>query len=163
MKIKILIYATILTIFASCQLNQSKIENKNTLAAETPNKNQMTDIAYTIAKNYFVKNTVKNLDNPKIEALEKFDESFGMATTIGKDGRPTEIDFTKEYVIAVILPETDLMTTLTPLGLQKDKEGRIKLTFKTIVGQKQSYTTRPNFLIIVNKTENGMIELEEEK
>jgi hypothetical protein len=86
-----------------------------------------------------------------------------MATTMGKDGKPTEIDFAKQYVIAVILPETDLMTTVEPVSLQKNETGEITLTYKSVVGQKQTFTTMPNFAIIVDKTETGNITLKKIK
>ncbi|MBK8626492.1 MAG: hypothetical protein IPN86_13270 [Saprospiraceae bacterium] len=124
----------------------------------------LTDIPFTFAKNYFVNNNVEKLDNPKIETVEVFNEIFGMATTMSKDGKPTEIDFDRQYVIAVILPETDLLTTIVPVSLQKDEIAKITLTYKTSVGQKQTYTSRrPSFAIIVDKKENGIIELKEQK
>ena len=36
-----------------------------------------------------------------------------MATTKGKDGKPTAIDFTKQFVLAIVLPETDFATEIT--------------------------------------------------
>ncbi|MGE5365153.1 MAG: hypothetical protein ACM3SM_13570, partial [Bacteroidota bacterium] len=60
-------------------------------------------------------------------------------------------------VIAVILPETDYTTTIEPVSLQKNGNGEITFTYKSIVGQKQTYTIRPNIAIIVDRTENGNI------
>ena len=158
--------ATVASLFLiACQNNPktNNGENKNTLAVEAQNEAKMTAISFTLAKNYFVNNTVEKLDNPKIETAETFNEIFGMATKMGKDGKPTEIDFKKKYVIAVILPETDLMTSIYPISLQKDEKGKITLTYKTVLGEKQSYRIRPSFAIIVDKTENGSIELKEQK
>lgn len=123
----------------------------------------MTNIAFTIAKNYFVNNTVTKLDNPKIETAEKFNEIFGMATTMGAAGKPTKIDFSKQYVIAIILPETDFATNIYPISLLKNTKNEITLNYKYVIGEKQSFTTRPNFIIIVDKRENGMITLNEIK
>ena len=152
-----------LTLLTALFLTSCNQEKKSENAEITQTESEVTDISYTVAKNYFVKNTVKELDNPKIETEEKFHEIFGMATTMGKDGMPTDIDFDNQYVIAIILPETDLMTDVFPVSLQKDENGEITLTYKTVIGEKQSYTTRPNFQIIVNKAENGIIKLKEEK
>lgn len=85
-----------------------------------------------------------------------------MATTMDKDGKPTEIDFTKQCVIAVILPNTDSITSLAPISLQKDEKGTIILKYKKEVGEKQTFTIRPSFEIIVDKSENGNIELKEQ-
>ncbi|MFN7312406.1 MAG: hypothetical protein ACK5UI_02890 [Bacteroidota bacterium] len=152
-------------LLIACQINPNtdKADNKHTQLVETQNEAKVTDIPFTLAKNYFVNNTVEKLDNPKIETAKTFNKIFGMATTMGKDGKPTEIDFDKKYVIAVILPETDLMTSIYPISLQKDENGKITLTYKTVVGEKQSYRTRPSFEIIVDRTENGSIELREQK
>jgi hypothetical protein len=140
-----------------------KFGKKWTTASESQGKTQVTNIAFTVAKNYFVNNAVTKLDNPKIETAEKFNKIFGMATTMGKDGKPTEIDFSKQYVIAVILPETDLSTNINPISLLKNTENEITLTYKSVVGQKQSFTTIPNFAIIIDKKENGNVTLKEIK
>lgn len=138
-------------------------DNQKNVTAEIQTETKVSDIAFTVAQNYFVKNTVKNLEDPKIETAEKFNEIFGMATTMGKDGKPTEIDFKKQYVIAVILAETDVMTTVKPVRLQKDEQGKITLLYKTSVGQKQSFSTRPSLEIIVDKSDSGTIVLKEQE
>jgi hypothetical protein len=121
----------------------------------------MTDVSYVVAENYFVKNNVTQLDNPKIETAEKFNEIFGMATTMGKDGKPTAIDFSKQYVIALVLPETDMLATIRPVGLQKNDKKEITLDYRVEVGPKQTYTIRPSIAIIVDKAEDGNITLKE--
>jgi uncharacterized OB-fold protein len=151
--------------FGACQNNPKteSIENKDTTAIETISETKVTSVPFTLLKNYFVKNDIQKLDNPKIETQEKFNEIFGMGATMGKEGKPTAMDFNKQYVIAVILPETDTMITVELVSLTKEENGNIILTFKTEVGQKQSFTTRPNFGILVDKTEVGKIELKEQK
>lgn len=142
--------------------NSANSDNQKNVTAEIQTETTVSNIAFTIAKNYFVKNTVTTLDNPKIETVEKFNEIFGMATTMGKDGKPTQIDFQKQYVIAVILAETELMTTVKPVSLQKDEQGNITLLYKTTVGQKQAFSTRPSLEIIVDKSATGKIVLKEQ-
>ena len=151
-------------ILISCQNNfkNNNAEDKKIVTVEKQSENEMTDIPFIVAKNYFVKNKAKSLDNPKIETAEKFNEIFGKATTMAEDGMPTEIDFNKQYVIAVMMPETNIMTAVVPISLQKNKEGNITLTYKLEKGQKQSYTLRPALQIIVDKTENGILELKEQ-
>jgi hypothetical protein len=163
---QIITLATVTSLLlATCQNNSKNGGNKNqnSVLVEKQQKTTITDIDFRVAKNYFVKNTAKKVDNLKIETAEQFNEIFGMATTMGNNGKPTEIDFTKQYVIAVLLPETNLQTTVEPISLQKNETGEITLTYKSVVGQKQSFTTRPNFAIIVHKTENGNITLNEIK
>jgi hypothetical protein len=160
MTIKTLTFVIIIgVLLTSCKVFQ---KNDST-ASQDQGKTQATNIAFTVAKNYFVNNTVTKLDNQKIETGEKFNKIFGMATTMGKDGKPTEIDFSKQYVIAVILPETDLLTNITPISLLKNNKNEITLNYKSVIGQKQSFTTIPNFAIIIDKKENGNVTLKEIK
>ena len=62
------------------------------------------EIPYQIAKNYFVNNTYPDQETHilKITSEKKFNEVFGMATTMGENGKPTEINFSNSFVIAVI-------------------------------------------------------------
>jgi len=122
-----------------------------------------SNINFTVLKNYFVKNTVTNLVNPKIETAEKFNEIFGMATTMGENGKPTQVDISKQYIIAVVLPVTEFATSLQIIRLQKNAQNQIKLTYKSIVGKKQSFSIRPFIAIAVDKSESGIIKLEASK
>ncbi len=153
-------------VLASCQ-SAPKAEKEDTspvAAAALVQKDTSTiEIPFIQAKNYFVKNTVKSLDSAKIETAEKFNSIFGMAATMNKEGKPTAIDFAKQYVIAVVLPETNLATSITPVRLQKDAEGQITLTYSVVSGEKQSFVVRPHFAIVVDKQETGNIILKEIK
>lgn len=124
---------------------------------------QTSGIAYTVANRYFLKNTVKEIPSPKITTQEEFDSLFGMATVMGPDGRPTEIDFSKQYVIAVSKPETDIDTELAPVGLQKNAAGDVVFTYKVTTGEKRSYTIVPCLIIIVDKAYDGNVVLNETK
>lgn len=148
-----------LSLFAFACQNNTKINNANTNSAA----NKTTEVSFTVAKNYFVNNTVTKLDNPKIETEEQFSQVFGMARTMGEDGKPTAIDFSKQYVIAVVLPETDLSTNIEAISLQKSANNEITLNYKVVRGQKQSYTMRPSLLLIVDKKDNGAVKLNENK
>lgn len=115
------------------------------------------EIPFTVAENYFVKNTVKSIDQPKISSQEAFDQIFGMATVMGPNGRPTSINFAKQYVIAVINPTTYYNTTLTPVSLQKNRKGEIIFSYKIEKGEKQTYAVTPALIIIVDNNENGPV------
>lgn len=150
--------ATVAAIFfTACKTSSKHGQTASNNTSPSAVQQTKTDVAYTIAKNYFVNNTVTQLDNPKIETQAKFNETFGMATRMGSDGRPTAIDFAKQNVIAVILPETNMETTVTPISLQKDDKGNLLLTYKTVVGEKKTYTAVPFFAIIIDKSETGNI------
>ncbi|HLT53738.1 MAG TPA: hypothetical protein VKZ97_07600 [Flavobacteriaceae bacterium] len=128
------------------------------------NNTEDADIPYTVAQRYFVNNTVTNgIENPKIETKEEFDSVFGAAAVMGKDGIPTDIDFTKQYVIAVATPPTDVETTLEPVDLKKSANGEVVFTYKVITGQKQSYTSHASLAIIVDKAVTGNVVVNEVK
>jgi hypothetical protein len=116
-------------------------------------------IPYIIAQNYFVKNTVKAIENPKIETEAAFNSYFGAATTMGKNGKPTAIDFTKDYVIAVVLPNTNVSTTIKPVSLKSGKDNSVVFEYRVTLGNKQAYTSRPFLLLFVDKKFDGNVRL----
>mgnify|MGYP006878108711 CR=1 FL=1 len=128
------------SLFGACQTNQKKEQNIEAPVKEinTPDRKE---IHFIVADRYFVNNTVKSIDNPKITTKKEFDNLFGMATAMGTNGLPTEIDFTKQYVIAVIQPETDIDTRLTPVSLQYNNKNEIVFSYKISKGEKQTYVT----------------------
>ena len=147
----------------ACQNNSEIPKSEGSLGTDNVNlyESEVVDIPYIVAKNYFVKNSVESIHNPKIETAEKFEEIFGMATTMGEDGKPTEIDFSKYYVIAVVLPATDISSKIIPVSLQKHKDGKIVFLYKKYVGTKQSFKTRESIQIIVDKNMIGEVDCKE--
>ena len=117
------------------------------------------EIPFYEAKNYFIRNDIQNSVPVKFENEKDFKEYFGMAAVMGKDGMPTSIDFTKQYVIAVTLPETDTETDINLVSLKKDTNSDIILTYKVITGEKRSYTIVPVRLLIVDKKYDGTVKL----
>lgn len=131
-------------------------------ANETKTVEQSSDIAYAVAEHYFVKNTVKEFSkDPKITTAVKFNEIFGMAPVMGPSGKPTPIDFEKQYVIAIVEPETDYSTSIKPVSLQKSG-GEIVFTYKVEKGEKQTYRIRPALAIIVDKVHNERLVLKQQ-
>lgn len=151
-------------IFIACQ-GGSKAEKNQDSATPAEDKTKIVstnvEIPYIVANRYFVNNTVKSIDSPKITTQAEFDKIFGAATAMGEDGLPTKINFSKQYVIAVIKPETDYSTTLVPIGLQKEENGEIVFSYKVEKGEKQSYTTVPCLIIVVDNSTSGNVVLEE--
>ena len=88
-------------------------------AAPVESEENSNEVAFEVAKNYFFKNDHEIPASPKITTAEEFGKLFGMATTMGKDGKPTEIDFTKQFVLAIALPVTNLATEITPNRLEE--------------------------------------------
>lgn len=122
------------------------------------------DVPFIEAKNYFLKNTYKpgDLKNPKITSQASFDALFGMATTMGEAGKPTIIDFSKQYVIAIIVPETNKATTLAVSSL-KQAGKNITCTYTHTEGETLGYTLQPILLLVVDKKYDGKVKLQKSK
>lgn len=118
-------------------------------------------VPFIEAKHYFVNNQIERLPDTPITTQTEFDSLFGAATLMGKDGKPTAIDFSKEYVIAVNKPATNRATVMTPLFLKRMRNGELQFTYRTVVGEEQSYTTVPCLLIVVSKDYLGKVEFNE--
>ena len=139
---KILFAFAAMIILAACG-------NKKAVAlAESDEK--CNEVAFEVAKNYFFKNDQEIPSNPKITTAEEFGKLFGMATRMGKEGKPTEIDFTNQFVLAIVLPVTNFATEITPDKL-KEKGDTLFYFYNAKVDGAQSYSTRPISLIILDK------------
>lgn len=108
------------------------------------------NVPFDTVRNYFFRNDATVPSSPKISSQEQFDSLFGAAAFMGKDGQPTSIDFDRQFVIAVVLPETDIETTLEPLSLTRSG-GELTFTYVKKEGGKVSYTMRPLLLVAVDK------------
>lgn len=112
------------------------------------------DVSYVEARNYFHNNNAPVPANIKITTQSEFDSQFGMATTMGEDGKPTPIDFEKQFVLAKVLPVTDVATEISPVSLKK-QDGQLQLTYAVKMGEKMSYSMQPIMILIVdNKYKN---------
>ncbi len=147
-KLSFLIITISLLILSSCKTGITQ-------------NNIQSDIPYIVAERYFLKNNVSDISEPKITTQKEFDELFGAAAVMGKNGMPTKIDFAKEFVIAVSNPTTDYSTELIPVSLRRNNDGEIVFTYKFIKGEKQSYFITPCLLIIVKNDITGKVILNE--
>lgn len=123
-------------------------------------KGQVESVPYAVVKGYFLKNDadLSLLKNGKITTEKDFFDLFGSATVMGKDGKPTTIDFSRQYVIAVVGDKTDLSVSMTPLTLQKDGDS-LTFTYDYKEGEKQSYTTQPLLIVAVDSKYDGSVVL----
>ena len=108
------------------------------------------EVAFEVGKNYFFKNDQEFPTSSKITTAEEFGKLFGMATTMGENGKPTPIDFTKQFVLAIVLPVTNLATEITP-GRLDEKGDTLFYFYDAKAGEAQSYSTQPISLIILDK------------
>ena len=97
---------------------------------------------------YFATTEVSSPTTRKIMDQETFDSLFGAAFSMNNPQAP--LDFTKEFVIAVVNPTTDEATKLNPVSLVKEK-GSLVYTYSEKIGEKTGSTRRPCLLIRVDK------------
>ena len=147
---KILFAFIMLLAIAACT-------NKPVTAIE--NNGESSEVTFEVAKNYFFKNDQQIPASPKITTEEEFNKLFGMATVMGKDGKPTSIDFTKQFVLAIVLPVTDTATEINPVKVEA-KSDSLFYTYEVKAGEKQSYSIQPVSIIILDKQyENNEVKL----
>lgn len=160
----------ILAVVASAAMlsachTSGKVDNLTINVDAVSSATTAADVPYKVANGYFVRNDVKKLPNGKISKQKDFEAAFGMAAVMGNDGRPTEIDFNNQYVIAVSKPVTDRQTELEPVSLKGDGDGDGGLVFvyRTKAGQQLSYSMQPSLVVVVDKKYRGMVSIREEK
>lgn len=109
-------------------------------------------VPYTYANGYFLRNDVQEDEIPsKITSQDQFSDFFGMATVMGDNGKPTEIDFEKDFVIPIVYPVTDQETSIVIERLWHTTPGVLTLSAAAIRGEEhRSFTIRPMKLLVVD-------------
>ena len=125
-----------------------------------PTNEQVENIPYVQVRGYFVKNDadLSLLKDGKITSEKDFSALFGAAAVMGEDGKPTIVDFSKQYVIAIVGEKTDLSVQITPLTLDK-KEGNLTFNYEYKEGEKQSYTIQPLLMVAVDSKYDGNVSI----
>lgn len=108
------------------------------------------DIPYTVAQHYFFNNNQQIPTDAKARTQKRFEELFGMAAVMGKNGTPTPIDFKKQFAIAIVLPVTNVETKIT-VGRLEANEDNLTLYYQVTRGKSLSYSMQPMSLIFVDK------------
>jgi len=112
-------------------------------------------INYTELANYYVLN---NVDVSKTQRLvinsqQTFEAYFGEAAVMGRNGQPTMVNFKTQYVLAVVLPETDRQTEVIP-GEVVQNGNTIVMNYRVNKGAKTSYRMVPFAAIAIDKPVN---------
>ncbi len=81
---------------------------------------------------------------------------------MGKDGKPSPIDFSTQNVVALIGQTTDLATTIKVQSLE-NIDSTIVLTYTQTNGEKQSATIRPVVLLTIDKQIQGSLQVIKEE
>jgi hypothetical protein len=114
------------------------------------------------AKNYFLKNDYKEaeLHYLKITTEKAFYRVFGMGATMGNQGAPTKIDFSKYYVIALIDKTSNLKSDMKVSITQTNKNISVVVFKNQVTGSEQSYLSRPFKILMIENQYQGEVNLE---
>lgn len=112
-------------------------------------------INYTELANYYALN---NVDVSKTQRLvinsqQTFEAYFGEAAVMGRNGQPTMVNFKTQYVLAVVLPETDRQTEVIP-GEVVQNGNTIVMNYRVNKGAKTTYRMVPFAAIAIDKPVN---------
>ena len=138
---KVLLAIVVLLGLVACTANKATSAEKSVVSSE---------VSFTVAEHYFFNKGQDIPVNPKITSEELFKQLFGMATVMGENGKPTEIDFSKQFVLAVVLPVTDINTEITPVKVE-EKGDTLFYHYDVKTGEKQSFSIQPLSIIILDK------------
>ena len=109
---------------------------------------ETVSVPFEKVDHYFATTEVSSPTTRKIMDQETFDGMFSAAFSMNNPQAP--LDFSKEFVIAVVNPTTDEITKLNPVSLVKEK-GSLVYTYSEQIGEKTESTRRPCLLIRVDK------------
>ena len=126
----------IMALMSSCAVNFGGV---------SANYNRMNNY---YVNNYFPSGTHKLV----IHNQQDFENVFGNASVMGRNGQPTRIDFSRQFVVAVIMPETNRQTTIET-ALVRRLGDRLYFSYIIEEGHATSYTMRPYTAIVVDRME----------
>lgn len=109
-------------------------------------------VPFILAQNYFVRNDFpdNDLQMKRITSAEQLDAIFGTATRMGENGKPTTIDFSKSFAIAIINRVTN---DIKSVDINSLTFGNNTLNIGYFISKSdiKSFSSRNFSLIIVDK------------
>ncbi len=112
--------------------------------------NKAKQVDYTEAHGYFVRNDAPSHPSCYYDSKEAFDSIFGCAAFMGEGGTPTQIDFTRQSVIAVIGCETNRPTKYIPVSLMSQVD-TLCLKYNVEEANPTTSTMVPLLLLVLDK------------
>ena len=117
---------------------------------------QSSSVYHESLDNYFVRNDVETKKLQKLIIYDQatFDRYFGAGATMGTGGQPTPINFNTQYVLAVVLPQTDRATTVTIQEVLQTGNSVI-INYHVDKGAKMGYNMVPYAGVVLYKPESA--------
>ena len=110
-------------------------------------------VSYSEARNYFFRNDAKQPTELLIICSQaELEQYFGEAAFMGKGGEPTKIDFSKQFVVAKVLPVTSHSTNISLRRIERSSDNHLTLVWHIAVNDTpQSYSMQPMKLVVLDK------------
>lgn len=116
-------------------------------------------VPYRLAENYFA--TSDSLPTV-ITSAEEQEKHLGMAAAMGQ--LPTEIDWSREFVIPIALSPTGTSTEIIPVSLVRNSSGGLTLTYRIKQGVSlHGSKMRPFVALIVSRDYLAPVTLQQEE
>ena len=114
---------------------------------------QEQKIPFQTVKGYFLKNNINStrFSIKKILSKKELDSFFGMAACMGAEGKPSTVDFNKQFVIPVVIEKNNKDMTLDPISLKIEKAKQLTFHFRLSLGNVTTAESVPILLISVNR------------
>lgn len=107
-------------------------------------------VKFTEVKRYFHNNDAPLPKNVLITTQADFDSQFSPAAAMGKDGQPTALDFKRQAVIAIVLPETNKAAEIKDVKLVSTAKNQLQLSYTAEYGARQNYSVQPIYLMAID-------------
>lgn len=110
-------------------------------------------VNYTEARNYFFRNDAQQPSAMLVmHSQAELDRYFGEAAFMGKGGEPTKIDFSKQFVVAKVLPATNRVTDISLKRIEQTGDKRLTLVWHiSVKDAPQSFTMQPMKMVVLDK------------
>lgn len=116
------------------------------MARFAPAMGQQTIETHQVRNYYYLHDTIPHTCL-KITSQEQFDRYFGPAAFMGKDGEPTPIDFSREFVVAKVFPLSSKADEWKDVRLLLQADSILVLHYCRTEGKQLNYTIRPFILL----------------
>jgi len=105
--------------------------------------NVASPVPYTTLENYYVRNDVDCSRQQRLilDNQRDFEAFFGQAATMV--GLPTQVNWNKQFVIALVQPETKRATSIIPVNVKVADNGVMVFSYQVKKGDKMSHTMVP--------------------
>lgn len=110
-----------------------------------------TPIHYTTLENYYVRNDVDFSKQRRLifDNEQDFESFFGKAATMG--GLPTAVNWNKQYVVAIVLPETKRATAIEPVSVKVANDNVMVFSYHVKKGDKMAHSMVPFTAVAIEK------------